>query len=151
MEGNKQDIFGLGVDEEARAHLLETARWTKFIAIVGFIILGLLILVGMLMGLGLSVASRMYDTTNLGSTFGTAMMVVYLVLSLLYFFPILYLYKFSVLIKPAIQSGNQQQFNLALNYQKRMYKFIGIMLLVVFGLYAVMIIAGILGAAFSSI
>lgn len=151
MEGNKQDIFNLGVDEEARAHLLETARWTKFIAIIGFVILGLLILVGILMGLGLSVASQMYDTANLGSAFGTAMMVMYLVLSLLYFFPILYLYKFSVLIKPAIHTGNQQQFNLALSYQKRMYKFIGIMLLVVFGLYAVMIIAAILGAAFSSV
>ncbi len=151
MEGNKQDIFNLGVDEEARAHLLETARWTKFIAIIGFIILGLLILVGILMGLGLSVASQMYDTANFGSAFGTAMMVMYLVLSLLYFFPILYLYKFSVLIKPAIHTGNKQQFNLALSYQKRMYKFIGIMLLVVFGLYAVMIIAAILGAAFSSV
>ena len=146
MEGfnPKQDLFNLTIDEEARAQLLETARWTKFLAIIGFVFLGLLILGAALVGLGLSAFS---DNSGLGAGFGVGMTVIYLVIGVLYFFPIYYLYKYSVLIKPAILSSNQEQFNLALSYQRQMYKFIGVLMLVIIGLYALGIIAAVVGAA----
>ncbi|HRO43425.1 MAG TPA: hypothetical protein PL009_11370 [Flavipsychrobacter sp.] len=146
----RQDIFNLTIDEEAKAHLLETSRWTKFIAIIGFVFMGLLILLGLFMGLGLSAFSEFYGSNGLGSTFGVGMMAVYFVIAVLYFFPIFYLYKYSVLIKPAIMGSNQQQFNLALSYQRRMFKFIGILFLIILGLYALMFVVGIIGAAVGS-
>lgn len=145
MEGYRhQEIFHLSIDEEAKGHLLETVRWTKFIAIVGFVFLGLLLLGALGMGSGITAMS---EFSGLGSSFGVAMMIVYLLVALLYFFPIFYLYKYSMLIKPAIQTSNQEQFNLALSYQRRMYKFIGVLFLVVLGLYAVLLIFAIIGAA----
>lgn len=142
-----KDTFLLSVDEEGKAQLLETARWTKFIAIVGFVFLGLLLLLGLFAGFGVSALGDVYVEAAMGAGFGVGMMMVYLLMGLLYFFPIFYLYKYATLIKPAIQHSNQEQFNLALSYQRRMFKFIGIMFLVILGLYAVLILAGIAGAA----
>jgi len=154
MEGynQPQGIFNLSIDEEAKAHLLETAKWTKFIAIIGFVFLGLLMLLGLFMGFGLSSLTAIYGgDSGLGGSFGVGMMAIYFVIALLYFFPIYYLYKYSMLIKPAIHSGNQEQFNLALSYQRRMFKFIGIMFLIVLGLYALMFVVGIAAATIGSL
>lgn len=147
---NRQDIFSLGIDEEAKAHLLETVRWTKFIAIVGFVFLGLLVFLGILMLTGFSALSEVYGSTGMGGVAGIGFMFMYLFIALLYFFPIFYLYKYSVLIKPAIVNSNQEQFNSALSYQKRMYRFIGILFLIILGLYALMIIGGLIGVAIGS-
>ena len=140
----KEDIFNLTIDEEGKGQLLETARWTKFLAIIGFVFLGLLIILAIFMGLGFSALAGM---TELSGAFGIGMMFLYLVIALLYFFPIFYLYKYSVLIRPSIMHSNQEQFNLALSYQRRMFKFIGILMLIVLGLYALLIVFGIIGAA----
>jgi len=145
MEGynRPQEMLHLSIDEEARGHLLETVRWTKFIAIVGFVFLGLLLLGALGMGTGIT---GMSELSGLGSSLGVAMMIVYLLVALLYFFPIFYLYKYSVLIKPAIHTSNQEQFNLALSYQRKMYTFIGVLCLVILGLYAVLLVFAIIGA-----
>jgi len=147
MENSRNEgIFNLVVDEEAKAHLLETARWTKFLAIIGYVILGLLIFVGLLMGLGLSVMPSM-SAAPLGEGTGVVFMLVYLCMAILYFFPTYYLYKYSVLIKPAILHSNQEQFNHALSFQRRMFKFIGILMLIVLAFYALAFIFGIVTAA----
>jgi len=146
----RQDIFNLTIDEEAKAHLLETARWTKFLAIVGFVSLGLMILVGLFAAVGISAMSSMYADTPLGPGFGTIIMLAYVATALFTFFPVFYLYKYSVLVKPGILNSNQEQFNLALSYQRRMFKFMGILTLVILGLYAVGIVFGLIGAAIGS-
>ncbi|HTM64831.1 MAG TPA: hypothetical protein VL093_00780 [Flavipsychrobacter sp.] len=145
-----KDLFNLTIDEEAKAQLLETVRWTKFIAIIGFVFLGLLLLLAIAVGAGFSMMTEVSGMRGLGGALGVGMMIMYLLIALLYFFPIYYLYKYSILIKPAIHSGNQEQFNLALSYQRRMYKFIGVLFLILLVLYAIIFIFGIIGAAIGS-
>lgn len=149
-----KDLFNLTIDEEAKAQLLETVRWTKFIAIMGFVFLGLLVIFGLFASAGISMMSEMSGVSGmrgLGGALGVGMMIVYLLVGLLNFFPTYYLYKYSVLIKPAIHSGNQEQFNLALSYQRRMYKFIGVLFLIVVAIYAIMFIFMIIGAVIGSL
>lgn len=145
-----QDIFNLVIDEQAKGQLLETARWTKFISIIGFVVLGLLILVGFAIGMGMPIFNSMSefgDTPGLARSLGIGMMFIYLVMALLYFFPVFYLYKYSTLIKPSILHGNQEQFNLALSYQKRMFKFIGVLMIILLALYGLAFIFILIGAA----
>ena len=44
MESYKREegIFHLGIDETARAYMLETSRWAKFLALIGLILTGML-------------------------------------------------------------------------------------------------------------
>ena len=122
--------------------MLETARWTKFIAIVGFIVLGLFIFAGIGIGLGMSMIPAMQS--ELGAGFNFAMMIAYLIMVILYFFPTFYLYKYSRLIKPSILTGNQERFNLALSYQKKMFRFIGILIIITLAIYGLIFIGAII-------
>src|SRR5690606_29446761 len=97
MENNfeKQNIFNLSINEEGKAQLLETARWTMFLSIIGFVILALLILGGIFLGIGLSAASGMAGSMmGMPPGAGGAVIVFYLLMALFYFFPTYFLYKF---------------------------------------------------------
>ena len=143
--GKKQEsIFNLGIDEEARAHMLETVRWGKFLAILGFVFLGLLILFGVLSGFIISA----FDQSNVFTAgMGIGMMFVYLLIAAIYFYPTWALYKFSVLSKQALHTHNQQQFNQSLRYLKNIFKFFGIITIIMLALYGIGIMFTIFGVA----
>lgn len=147
--GNKQEhLFNLGIDEIARAHMLETVRWGKFLAILGFIFLGLLIVFGLLSGFVLSA----FDQTNTFSAgMGIGMMFVYLLIAGIYFYPTWALYKFSVLSKQALHTYNQHLFNDSLRYLKNVFKFFGIVTIVMLGLYGIGIVFAVLGAMMTNV
>ena len=63
--------------------------------------------------------------------------VIYIVLGLLYFFPVYYLFKFSTSLKAALLSKNNQLLDSAFENLKSHYKYIGIMMVIVIGIYIV--------------
>jgi hypothetical protein len=77
--------------------------------------------------------------------FGYLMTGVYLVLALLYFFPVLYLYQFSKKMKEALQSKNDDVLATAFEKLKSHYKFIGVFTIIFISLYILMIVAAIVG------
>jgi hypothetical protein len=142
MDIQQNDIFKLEVDITAKSYMLETARWAKFLAILGFIFMGLGLIFVIFMG------SFMTSLGGLYGAMSSSILIVYMLLFIgLYFYPVYALLKFSSLVKPALQTANQQQFNEALKYLKNMYKYIGILMIVILALYGVGIIFGIIGAA----
>ena len=141
---SNSEIFNLQVDEVARAHMLEMARWGKFLSIVGFISLGLLAL----MGVAMLFSTAIIDSMGYGA-FGASFALIYLVFVALYFYPTYALYKFSNKVKPAIRTANQPQFNEALSHLKGVFKFVGIFTIIIIGIYGLVFIFAIIGAAVS--
>jgi len=143
-------IFNLSVDEEARAQMLETTRWTKFIAITSYIMLALLVLLGIVMGIGLGNVIGNADEGGVslpGSGFGIVITVMYIVIAAISFFPVYFLHRFSRLLKTALLHGNQEQFNEALSFQRKFFKFIGILMIITLAVYGIAIVFGVIGAA----
>lgn len=143
LSKQEQEIFSIGVDETAKAYLLETARWTKFIAIFLLIVSGLMIL----LGLGVAVMlGNSNDSSNpmLAALGGVGLAVIYIFFFGLYIYPTWALYKFSKLTNASMNTANQQQFNEALRYQKNMYKYTGILLIIVLALYGISFIFGVI-------
>ncbi|MEQ8904774.1 hypothetical protein [Ekhidna sp.] len=91
-----------------KANLLETAKWGKFLGIVGFVMSGLIILMALVFIGGMGRSMEVYP--GLGSGIG----FFYILASLLYIFPSLYVYRFSAHIKAGIQSGDQEMYSSAL-------------------------------------
>jgi hypothetical protein len=136
MEQNESNIFEHGLDETAKAHLLETTRWTKFLAIIGFIFTGLLIIGALaVMTMGSIFSSYSPGLGGLGAGFGVGVGFIYLVLAAIYFYPIYALFKFSSCMKRGINTGSQDIITEAFRYQKNMYRFIGIMMIIVIAIY----------------
>lgn len=147
-EYNAQD-GALVLTKGSVSFLQETAKWAKFISIVGFIGIGFLVLIALFAGTFLSAMTSEMEGMPFGS--GIFISVIYIIMAALYFFPILYLYRFSVKTQEALRLSNTQVLQEALENLKKHYKFYGILLIVALGFYALAflfgIIGGIIGAA----
>ena len=120
-------------------HLSETRKWARFLAIVGFVLLGLTALIVPFVGL----ISGMAGHAGIG--FFTVIPALFILV--LYFFPIYYLYKFSSYAKIAEQQMDALAYEMAFKYLKKHYRFIGILLLVVLVLYVIIGLVAALGLA----
>lgn len=124
----------LTVDSNIQASLHETSKWASFIAIIGFIGIGLITLVALFFILfGASVSAYGGKLIPFGG--GLALGIIYLLLAALYFFPIRYLYRFASEIKTALNTGSQVKLSSAFENLKSHYKFIGILIIVMIALY----------------
>jgi hypothetical protein len=132
----------LFIDEKSQEYLTEIRKWAMFFAILGFIFIGLMVLMGLIFGL---VGS--FFGSFLGGVERIAIFLVYIVIGGLYFFPVYYLFKFSVNMKNAIQQSKQGELTYSFEFLKSHYKFVGILTIVILSLYVLAgIIAVIVGA-----
>ena len=139
--------FELQLDQTAKDFLKETAKWAYFLSIVGFVGIGLMILVAVFAGtIFASMGSAMGGA--FGSSFGAAMGFVYVFIAAIYFFPVFYLFKFSVNAKKAFRENDSEALSSSLGYLKSHYKFIGIFMVAILALYALIFVFGIIGALF---
>ncbi len=73
-------------------------------------------------------------------------MLLYLAFAVLYYFPISYLYQFSENTKKAIENNDNNAIRDAFEFLKSHYKFMGIMMVIVFSFYAISIFIALIGA-----
>lgn len=144
MKSEVVQITELNLNAASKSFLREIAGWTKFLAILGFVFVGLLVLIAIFAG---TIYSSVFGALAINSAidFGLLMTAVYLIVALIYFFPILFLYKFSVRLKKALQSKEDEDLTGALEMLKSHYKFIGVFTIIVLSLYVLAIIAGMMG------
>ncbi len=81
------------------------------------------------------------------STVGGAFLsIVYVLVALLYFFPCLYLFRFSTRMQTSIRSNDQRLLNSSFSNLKSCFKFMGILTIVVLACYFLALIGGIVAA-----
>lgn len=138
IDNNEQtDISIILKSDEIKSYLLEATKWGKFLAILGFIFIGFILIAGIFATISLSFAGSAMGFGN----FPMGLLgVLYLIIGLIYYFPVSYLYKFSTQIKLAILSNNT--FSLASGFSnlKSLFKFMGILAIVTISLYIIGII-----------
>lgn len=128
------------VDETARAYMLEIGRWGKFLAIAGFIFMGLLLLLSIVMAISFSsLADGFGGSGGLHPAFSAIILALMIAI---YFYPIYALYKYAVQIKAALATENQELFNSAFGYLKGMFKYMGIFMIIIIGCYVLGFIFG---------
>ncbi len=126
---------GLVVGNEAKHYILFAAKWANFLAIMGFISIGFMIIAGLFV---LSIGSAF--TGLPGAPPMGLFSIIYLVLGAINFFPAYYLYQFARKAKRGVTGESQQDLDLGFQNLKSLFKFIGIMTIVMIGLYIVMIV-----------
>ena len=148
-QNQETSLFGFGIDQSSRAHLAEAAKWAKFLAIVGFVMCGLIIVLSFFIGALFSTSMNRYgDSAVFGNGFGIIMTIVYLSFGVLYFFPCLFLFRFANNMIVALNSNEQITLNRSFQNLKIMFRYVGILTIIVLALYIIVFVFGILGAAF---
>jgi uncharacterized membrane protein YjgN (DUF898 family) len=150
MEQNQESIFGFGIDSASRSHLSEAAKWAKFLAIIGFIMCGLIVVFSFFVGAiftGMSGYNQYGDSQAFSSGLGTIMTVMYLGIGVLYFFPCLFLLRFANNLQTALNTNEQHTLNRSFQNLKIMFRYVGILTIIVISLYILAFLFGIASAA----
>jgi len=100
--------------------LRRTRPWVRLVSIIGFLSVVLMMVVGLGGGLVGITAERTHPLV----------LLAYPLFALLYFFPSLYLYKYSRRIGAFVAQGHQAQLESALEAQRAFWQFVGIVTLV---------------------
>ena len=131
------------IDWRSKEFLKETAKWAKFLAILGFVGIGFMVLGSLVMLFAPSSLISNGDFPFGGKIF---MMLLYLAFAVLYYFPISYLYQFSENTKKAIENNDNNAIRNAFEFLKSHYKFMGILTIILLSFYAIIIFIGLIGA-----
>lgn len=133
----------LALNPQIRSFLKETAKWTFFISIIGFIYVGLIVIAGI--GLGFS-SSFMPDTGPNPMPFSLgALGAFYAILGLITLIPFLYLFRFSTNMSAALRNNNESSLTASFSNLKSHYKFYGIFIIVILVIYVFIIIGAFIG------
>ncbi len=143
MENQENANSTVHVSEASVKYLFETAKWAKFLAIVGFISLALLILIGLITSLLLG--NIMEEMAPEIASFGF-IGLFYIILAAIFVFPTWYLYQFSIKMIRALSGAGQVEFENALLNQKSLFKFMGIYTIVMLALYVLLFVGVFVGA-----
>ena len=134
----------LTLSTQARGFLVEAAKWSRILAILGFVMVGILVLFALFAGTMFSSLSNIADSP-MPAFPGAMITLVYLAVAALYFFPILYLYRFAKGLREALKSENESSLEYAFQNLKSHYKFLGILAVITIGFYALALIFGLIG------
>jgi hypothetical protein len=140
--------FELELNETAKGFLKETAKWAYFLSILGFIGVGLMVILALFAGTIFGKVGSMMPggMGMLGAGFGMVMAFFYMLMAALYFFPVYYLFKFASNAKTALQSEDTETLTTSFRYLKSHYKFIGILMVSIMCLYGLVIVFAIIAA-----
>ncbi len=126
---NNLSVEGVAINSKISDYLKETAKWTNFLSIIGFVMIGLMVIRGILF---FSISASSFGVGQ-----ATAGGLAYLLMALLYFFPTFYMYNFSKKIKIGLNSSVQSEVELAFENLKKMFKYIGVLMIVILSIYAI--------------
>jgi hypothetical protein len=133
MEKESMNATTLKLTENSLVFMRETVKWAKFLAICSFVGLGLMVLAGVVF-LFLSVSVPVPSETKLSTSI---LGILYILIAALYFFPAIYLYRFATASAEAINTLNDDTLEEGLENLKSLFRFTGILMIIVLSLYAV--------------
>ncbi len=135
------DNNNTGISRAALKNLNIARKWAMFLAVLGFIFFGLIVIIGFITGTFLSVFRS--DEINLGMPDYLAA-IFYSSGSIIYFFVVYFLYRFSKAARDAIQKNDSIKLNKAFRYLKIFFTFTGILVMIVLAAYiTTLILAGV--------
>lgn len=130
------------------AYLSETAKWAKFLAIMGFICCGLIVVAGFFVATVFSGSMADSRFSAFGAIGGVGIAVLYILFGLIYFFPCLYLFNFASKMQAALRMRDQHLLEESFKNIKSCFKFMGILTIAILSVYVlVIIIAVVVGVA----
>ena len=137
----------LTITPEAVLYLKEIQKWTKFISIVGFVMVGFIFLMAIS-------ASALFSFINeltpelpdeamvpMGAFPSILFFLVYGTIGIIYFFPIYYLFQFSSKLKASLKLSDEAKLTDAFKFLKSHYKFISILIIIGLVIYGITFLA----------
>lgn len=125
MDVQKAGLSAVKVTEQMINHMRSTKLWTKFLSIMGFIMAGFMVI----MGTFIIFAGNLF-TKGASPSLTIFMGIFYVLCSIFYIIPSLYLFKFASALNRFLSDRKDGEMEAAISYQKSFWKFCGILCLI---------------------
>lgn len=133
----------LTIDTQSDRSLRETAKWNKFLAILGFILGGFFILAGVFAAAGRSFSVGSEAMLAFGSNI--IVLIFLLIFGSLFILPNIFRFRFASQAIQALDANDQVLLTSSLNNLKIFYRFYGILTIIMIAFYMLGIFFAILG------
>ncbi len=128
----------LTISKTSTRFLNETRKWANFLGIMGFIGVGFMLVAALAMFV---VFSFIPEANNPDMPFDLSYFsLFYVVFAIIYFFPVYYLFQFSLKMKTALTQKDNNYLEESLGFLKSHYKFMGILTIVMLASYPIIIV-----------
>ena len=129
---------------ESAAFLLKAAKWGKFLAILGFIVTGLMIVAGVLMSFVLNLLKGEEVPVDMPLP-PSVLSLLYIIIAVIYLVPVFYLNSFCNNAIKAVNLSSTEHLTISIRNLKNLFVFVGISTIVFLALYSIILI--IIGSA----
>lgn len=138
----------LRLNEQSETMLVTIAKWSRFLGILTFVVVGFMFLLGLIMLFAGSALTVVADLEGFSMwVYG----IMYFVGAVLYLFPGLYLYRYSVKMKQALDARDEVALAEAFHQQKNLFVYMGVIsvvsiVIVILALLAILVAALVVAA-----
>ena len=132
MEKKELSTKEIVINFDIKRNLMETAQWSKFLAIICYIGMAFFVIIGLLMFVGIPFMQTKLQAVPM-YVFG----IVYLIMAVIYYFPTTYMYRFAKHIKQGVLTDDEAVLSDGFNNLKKLYRFTGILTIAFLSLYAI--------------
>ncbi|MBP1664709.1 MAG: hypothetical protein H6Q19_1849 [Bacteroidetes bacterium] len=119
----------LRITSVSKDNLISTSRWANFIAIVGFVMLGIMVVISISSFILTPLMGEFQDFQSMPFPlylFG----LIYLTYAIIGFFPYYFLYTFARKVKKGLETGDQSIFDTGLINLRRLALFVGVLMII---------------------
>lgn len=152
-ENHSSSLFSLSIDPVTKSHLNDTARWARFLAVAGIVLLSLAVIFTVLSVTVFpnSTFSRLtvngVEEEQVTATMKIVLAICMCLAFLIAFFPMWYLLQFASQMKKALYNNDQQALNFSFLNIKRYFRYVGIIMIIVLAIYGLAFVLVGLGVA----
>ena len=144
-------LFDLQVTQDAKSQLADTAKWARFLAICGIIGIILMVVGGSYLALVATSTDpemrEIYRESNMTAEgLGAGIVVVYVVVGLLYFFPCLFLLQFANKMMQALVAGDAVLLSESFRSLKKTFRYLGVITIIFLVFMTIGVLAGLTGS-----
>ena len=130
-------------------YLKGASPWLRFVGITGFILIGLFILIIIIAVVGINRAVPNSEGSAFVGLMGGGVAFIYILMLAIYFFPLLFLFRFGKKIKTYLYTGANEDLEDAFKNNKSLWNFMGVLLIIFLAFLALALFSGMIGAVFS--
>jgi hypothetical protein len=120
------DSDKLRINNSIKENLITAAKWARFLAVMAFIFTGII---------GIASLVILIAALSSGASYFIGMGLGYMILTIIFIFPGLYLIRFAVSTEKGLKSNKQGEFDYGIENLKSLFKFVGIYTIVLVGVY----------------
>ena len=153
----EKDFGGILEEKEtltkaSKSYLMETAKWSSYFGILGFIGTGFMVVASFFAGTMFSSLSTLNPAMSefpdaAGAGVSVGITIMYLFIALLYFFPSFYLFKSGKALKAGLETDDDGQIEEGIKNMKSNFKFWGIFSIILISFYILLFLIIMIGAS----